>query len=454
MSLRLRLILGFTSLILLLGLAVGWGVSTLGRELDDALGDTATRVGRAVVHVLRHGPVAGHSATGERHVIEREVRIVRRDEKEKIADDSVPTEGDGIAASVVSPDDLDFTLGPPEADSPATLQLRHHGNVFDQVELPGESLQSALHDFRARLGWGLLLLFALAVLASIWLAARITAPLQALAAAAAQVGRGARGVRLDEQGPPEVRQSIAAFNRMSADLARLDAETARLRADRELAELGEIGRGLAHSLRNPLHALGLSLDALAESATPDARTAERIATGREQLARIDQTLRGFLALAAGAEAQAQPVRLRELVDDVLLEASQRPQGRVRLQRDCAELQLHGVPAELRILLHVLVVNALEASPADGIVSLRVQASDGAGVVIEVEDDGPGIAADIRARLFEPHVSSKPAGAGMGLYLAERLARLRYRGRLQLIERTPHGCLARLELHDRSPPDGH
>jgi signal transduction histidine kinase len=260
------------------------------------------------------------------------------------------------------------------------------------------------------------------------------------------LGRGELGLQMSPRGPPELRASIDAFNRMSADLSALRAEAERRREDRALAELGEIGRGLAHSLRNPLHALGLSLEALA--ARGDGVDTSLVATGREQLARIDQALRGFLALSAAAGAQAETVSISAVVDDVLLEASQRAAGQVRFERALAPLSLLAVPAELRILLHTLVLNALEASPAGGCVRVHTRAEADGAVLIEVDDGGAGLSAEIRARLFEPHVSSKPTGAGMGLYLSERLARQRYGGDIELEALQPQGTRARLRLRPR------
>jgi signal transduction histidine kinase len=222
-----------------------------------------------------------------------------------------------------------------------------------------------------------------------------------------------------------------------------------LRADRELAELGEIGRGLAHSLRNPLHALGLSLEALAGD-NPHPRAAALADGARQQIARIDQALRGFLALSASAGAIREPVDLDVVMDDVLLEASQRAGGQVQLRRDRAGLKLPAVAAELRIMLHALLINAVEASPPGGEVSICVL-GDSDALRIEVADSGPGVPDQVRERLFQPHVSSKPTGAGMGLYLAERLARQRYAGSLTLQDRTAGGTLACLQLRPRQSP---
>lgn len=472
MSLRTRLIASYAALILLLGLAAWWGVQRLTTDLTQALGETAASVSRQVFTVLSHerkGPPpqdadAPHATPSDPAPIEsvqHEVVVLAGDEPE------VPARR--IVRMVVNGREL----APEEvAEQHATLprdglKVRHEvhagtpalvlsGEGFQRtIPLPRTSVDAALHRYTEQLGWGLFGLLAIGLMLSVWLAQRIARPLRALADAAQAVGQGTLGAQAPDGGVPEVRQTIAAFNRMSAQLQQLDAEAATLRADRELAELGEIGRGLAHSLRNPLHALGLSLEALASKAAAlgadEQRHAQSLAqAGREQLQRVDQALRGFLALSAGDGANVGEVPLREVIDDVLLEASQRAQGRVRFTREGEDASLHGVAAELRVMLHALVVNALEASPDGGRVTVRMLTPDVAASAIEVQvsDEGGGVPEAVRARLFQPHVSGKPHGAGMGLYLAERLARLRYRGGITLNERAPHGTVASLRLHPR------
>lgn len=469
MSLRLRLILSYAALIAVLGLAAWWGVQRLTADLTQALGETAASVGRSVVTVLRDkrtvdivGPPDAAEPVplqpgDDAGLVRREVRIEHRVEADA---DGQPREAmrvtvDGHelspeeirAEAALHEDALDVQVRSLHGE-PAMLLLRGEG-IERAIPLSNPRVDSALDRFSRQLGFGLLLLFGFGLLLSIWIAQRIARPLRALASTAQAVGGGALGTQAREQGAPEVRQTIAAFNRMSAQLQQLDAEAASLRADRELAELGEIGRGLAHSLRNPLHALGLSLEALA--AQPgDAAHAQALAqAGREQLQRVDQALRGFLALSAGAGVAPHAASLREVIDDVVLEAAQRAAGRVTFRREGGDVVLVAVPAELRVMLHAIVVNALDASPDGGsvLVALAADATTH-GVVVEVSDEGEGVPEAIRARLFQPHVSGKPHGAGMGLYLAQRLATLRYRGGLELQPRSPRGTVARLRLQQR------
>jgi signal transduction histidine kinase len=477
MPLRLRLILSYSVLILALGLAAWAGVRTLTADLTTALGETAASVGRSVFTVLRHEegriardptaagePPSGGAAATTTH---RELIMLRRPPLDGVgappADEvqmRVVVDGRELGPEEIQahrlalPDRLGIELRTDTAGKEPKLWVS--GDGFNRaIPLPRDGVDAALQRYTRQLGWGLLALLGLGLMLSIWLAQRVARPLRALADAAQAVGGGTLGAQVaaDDRGVPEVRHTIAAFNRMSAQLQRLDHEAVALRADRELAELGEIGRGLAHSLRNPLHALGLSLEALAERAGHDADAQGLARSGREQLQRVDQALRGFLALSAGHGVEAGDIALREVIDDVLLEASQRAQGRVQFERGAIDARVVAVAPELRVMLHALVINALEASPDGGVVRVEATAVMHDEVSIDVADEGDGVDASVRARLFQPHVSSKPHGAGMGLFLAERLARLRYAGGIELLARLPRGTIARLHLHSRERRHG-
>jgi signal transduction histidine kinase len=234
---------------------------------------------------------------------------------------------------------------------------------------------------------------------------------------------------------------------MSTRLSELDSETQTLREREHLTEIGELARGLAHSLRNPLNVLGLAVEELVAHADTSGDQLARSA--RAQISRIDQTLRSFLALASGDAGNVQPVAMEDVARDVALELMQDVHlpTRVRVIADEQQPELNGVEAELRAVLHTLVVNAVEASPPDGVVTVEIKAA-AAGVAIHVCDDGPGLAPEIRERLFTPHLTTKERGAGMGLFLAERIVKNRYGGQLELLDRDPRGTCAVLTLSGR------
>jgi signal transduction histidine kinase len=346
-----------------------------------------------------------------------------------------------------------FTLVPGERD----LLFLRGPQVERHLRIPSAPVASTVERFESRLVTGSLALLAIGLLTTALLVGRATRPLGELERAARRVGEGELGVEIPVRRSDEVGAAVAAFNAMSGRLAALDRENRRLADAEHLSELGEVARGLAHTLRNPLNALGLAVERLAEER--DGARAGELAEGcRRQIRRLDASLRSFLALASAPAAAAEPVDLATLAREVALEAAQDAAGRVRVEVDAPEpVALPGVGAELKAALQALVVNACEASPDDGRVVLRVRRDGGADDApverarIEVEDEGAGIAPEVAARLFAPHVTTKPHGSGMGLFLAHRLAGSRYGGSLELTARSPRGTRAVLRLARRELP---
>lgn len=449
MSLRLRLFLMFAALFAGIALLSVWGLRHLTADLGQALTESAVDVGQAVVTVLRTDRLAWQT--------EADVRGSRTEMRVEVDADGqhrVRRFIDGQEVEPVEP-------GTPVESIPE--HVRAYGFSFDRegdalvlsgggqrraIPVPRSGVDQSLRRFRTQLLVGGAALLAAALLFGALLAHRIAAPLRGMAAAAQRIGTGELGAQAPVMAAvPEIRATVGAFNQMSERLRILEVEAEQLRAERELSELGEIGRGLAHSLRNPLNTLGLSIEELARLQPDDDATTAMAARASAAITRIDQSLRGFLALAAGDAAEAVDTDLREIANDVLLEATQRAAGRVAFVLNAPQpVMVRALPAELRILLQALVINALEASPDGASVSLRID--PGPPRRVEVRDHGAGVPASVRARLFQPHVSSKPDGAGMGLYLAERLVSRRYRGCIELEGAEGGGTLARLQLEDR------
>lgn len=336
-----------------------------------------------------------------------------------------------------------------ELDPSADRLVIASGGSIEQVPIPTNSLERRVRRFTNRMlaGSGALLLVGL-VVAGLF-AHGTTRPLRQLAAAARRLGEGDLGVRVEASARGEMEETVQAFNQMSARLRQLEEDTRLLRAGQHLSELGEVSRGLAHSLRNPLNALGLSLDRLGDDDLGPADRRRLAATARQQIRRVDGSLRSFLALASSSSVPEEDVDVAALIQDVTLEALQNSttgltggEGATapRLETEIAgDLPpLRAVRPELRAVLQALVVNAIEASPDGGSVSLRATPRDAGGLRIEVRDEGPGLPREVRDRLFSPHVTTKEQGSGMGLFLAQRIATNRYGGHLRLEDGDPSG----------------
>jgi two-component system osmolarity sensor histidine kinase EnvZ len=275
------------------------------------------------------------------------------------------------------------------------------------------------------LGWGALAL-ALSLLAAYFIVSRLNRPLRALATAAAAIGKGKTPEALTESGPEEIRTLSHAFNEMSRDLARLDADRALILA------------GVSHDLRTPLSRLRLGLEMSgAEPQLKDGMTAD--------IEEMDRIINQFLDFARtdGGETP-QHADLAGIAAEVA--EHYRRHGR-SVATDFAgvpELPLQTM-AMRRVVLN-LVDNALRYGEKEVGIAVR---PDGANVVLEVADRGPGIPVSEVERLKRPFTRLEAArsdkgGAGLGLAIVERVVRA-HRGSLELLPRPGGGLLAQIRL---------
>ncbi|MDP2795181.1 MAG: ATP-binding protein [Sulfurisoma sp.] len=293
------------------------------------------------------------------------------------------------------------------------------------VALPIERLERI---FPAQwIGWGLAAL--LLSLIGAWLIMfRVTRPLKALEHAAAEIGRGRQPAPLPERGPEELETLARAFNRMSADLARLDEDRALILA------------GISHDLRTPLTRLRMEI----EMTGADEATREAMAADVEEM---DRTIGQFLDFARtdGGEA-LQETDLAAL----LLELAEQFRKRGwTVEAQAAPLPPYPVrPKAMRRAIGNLVENARRHAGADFPIELAL-ARDGKAIRIEVRDQGPGIPAEEAERLKLPFTRlesarSNAVGAGLGLAIVDRIARANG-GRLDLLPRDGGGLVARITI---------
>jgi len=255
---------------------------------------------------------------------------------------------------------------------------------------------------------------------------RMTAPLRQLAGAAERFGRGEAVQPLAETGPDEIRRSIAAFNRMRERLVRFVADRSRLIA------------AIAHDLRTPITALRLRLEFL-----PEDDNKRAMAATLDDMARMSEASLTFMREDAAAEA-TRKVDMSALVD-ALCEDYRAIGSDVDFQPS-ARITLVCRPVAIRRALRNLIDNAL----AYGERARLSLIEDGEHMIVEVADDGPGIAEADWSRVFDPFVRLEDSrnrdtgGSGLGLSIARSVAQ-GHGGRIQLANRPTGGLSASLWL---------
>jgi two-component system osmolarity sensor histidine kinase EnvZ len=276
--------------------------------------------------------------------------------------------------------------------------------------------------------WSLALLAALLVAAFLF-ARYLARPLRDLEGAVARVGRGEAQQPLPETGPSEIAAVKRGFNAMLANLRQIERDRAVLLA------------GVSHDLRTPLARLRLGV----ELSQADAATREGMVTDIEEM---DRVIGQFLDFARGEDAVALESRdVNDLVAPIV-ERSRKSGHDVRF----APAALPAVPLRPTAISR-LVANLIDNAVAYGAPPVEVSTRLDAGhVTIDVADRGPGIRPEDAERLKQPFTraqasrarSDGAAGAGLGLAIVDRIARL-HGGTLDLLAREGGGTLARVRL---------
>jgi two-component system, NtrC family, nitrogen regulation sensor histidine kinase NtrY len=265
----------------------------------------------------------------------------------------------------------------------------------------------------------------LAILLSSWAAARVTRPVVQLARAAQEVAAGNWNVRVDVTGDDELGQLADSFNRMTTEL--LGQREQLLQAER-VAAWRELARRLAHELKNPLFPMQLTMENLVRARQQNPEQFEEVfrESSRTLLAEI-ANLKGIIGRFSEFSKMPQPqlrlVQLNEVIRGVLqlFQAQLEAPGRAKI---CCELQLdphlEPVAADAELLhraISNLVLNAMDAMPQGGTLTLRTRDEDGK-VLIEVADTGAGLTPEECARIFTPYYTSKQHGTGLGLAIVQ------------------------------------
>lgn len=209
-----------------------------------------------------------------------------------------------------------------------------------------------------------------------------------------------------------------------------------------LATMGEMAAHLAHEIRNPLVAIGATLESLIRDDETPLSQHDILEALVKEIVRMDMTLKDYLA--ARHELVLTRVRIGELVDEArrLLAGAQRLTGKtIRCQVD-PELTVEADHEALKQVLFNLLLNALEASPDGGEIRCAAERK-GFELAITVEDRGPGLPASA-ADCLRPFFTTKKNGTGLGLAVCDKIAHA-HGGFLDLRNRRGGGCQASLVI---------
>jgi len=265
----------------------------------------------------------------------------------------------------------------------------------------------------------------LGLLLSWWGAARVTRPVRKLAEGARAVSEGNWSARVEVRGRNEIAQLAIAFNRMTEQLSE---QRERLVQAERVAAWRELARRLAHELKNPLFPLETTVENLQRAKEQSPEQFEEVfreSTGilLSEIENLKKIVSRFSDFAKMPQPEIGPVNLNETVRGIvkLFEAQFGAVGRppitpeLHLEEDLPAIQAD--EALLRRAIENLVLNAMDAMPAGGVLMLRTTHENG-DVDLEVSDTGTGLTPEECDRLFTPYYTTKQHGTGLGLAIVQ------------------------------------
>ena len=296
----------------------------------------------------------------------------------------------------------------------------------------------------------------LAVLLSWWAAARITRPVEELAGAARNVAAGNWSVCVDSDSSDEVGELARAFNQMTRQLT--DQREKLLAAER-VAAWRELARRLAHELNNPLHPLQITVENLqrARAASPeqfDEVFRESTGTLLGELENLRTIVARFSDFAKMPPPEPRRVEVNEVVRNAVklfdsqFAAPGRPQIVPEFYLDERAGAIEADPDLLHRALQNLILNAMDAMPSGGTLTVRTQKL-AEGVRIEVADTGAGLTREECERLFTPYYTSKHHGTGLGLAIVQSVVS-DHGGRVSVDSEPEKGTTFRIDLPAHPP----
>lgn len=316
-----------------------------------------------------------------------------------------------------------------------------------------------------------------AVLASLWFAARVTRPVVSLAEAARRVAAGDLGVKVEVESSDELGELAASFNRMTEDLVQQKDRT--LQAER-VAAWRELARRLAHELKNPLFPLQVTVENLLRAKQKSPEMFEEVfhegtATLLAEINNLKTIIGRFSEFSRMPQPQRRPTQVNEVVRSVLRvfhaqlqnhelqnhelrnnesqnrELQNNDKNRIAVRTELADAlpEISADPDLLHRALQNLVLNAIDAMPQGGELAIRT-ATLRDRIEISVSDTGAGLTQEECGRLFTPYYTTKQHGTGLGLAIVQSVVS-DHGGKISVESTKEKGTTFRIELPREPQP---
>jgi PAS domain S-box-containing protein len=206
------------------------------------------------------------------------------------------------------------------------------------------------------------------------------------------------------------------------DVSEVKALTEQLiRADR-LAAMGELTAGVAHEVRNPLGIIRASVQLMEDAECSKERVSSAAQVIKQEIDRLDRVIKALLDFGRPSVPTMRPVAVSQVLEDVaLFSRTFASRARVEIVEDYASdvPSVMADPEQLKQVFVNLISNAVQAMPGGGTLTIETGHANGF-VFVRFTDTGAGIPAEVLGRVFDPFVSTRDDGTGLGLTIVHRI----------------------------------
>jgi signal transduction histidine kinase len=235
--------------------------------------------------------------------------------------------------------------------------------------------------------------------------------------------------------------------RIGAVIDRLQQSEREARRAEHLAAVGQMAAGIAHELRNPLMPIKILVQSAADRRPDPGLDGRDLTVLEQEISRLERSIQMFLDFARPPRIEKRTFEVREILEQIiqLLEARAERQG-VRIERRFPEepLMLQADVGQVRQVVLNLLLNALDAVPGGGTIWLELRKDREFWLVLSVADSGGGLPADLGEQIFEPFVSTKETGLGLGLSICKRIVEA-HEGQINAANRSDGGAVFTVRL---------
>ncbi len=300
-----------------------------------------------------------------------------------------------------------------------------------------------------------LVVFAIGILLSLFLAWTFTRPLHGLTEAAQQVAAGDLAVKVPAGGSDEIGSLSRSFNEMVERLRENRLLEERLHFAERSTALGRLASAVAHEIRNPLNYINLSIDHVRERLAPEDEKRKQdftriLESVKSEIGRLNRLVGDFLSFGKPMKLEPRPCAVDEVLREVaaLVDHKAKDQGIVlAVESEPGLPRIVADPELLKTCFLNLMINAVDAMPEGGNLALAVRRVNDAGadlIQVSVRDTGHGMTVEDIRSAFEPYFSTKDTGLGLGLALTRKIVE-DHGGTIELESAPGRGTTARIQI---------